>query len=214
MRRIVQVESSFNPYAIGVVGARLQRQPRSFAEAMATIGWLDANGYNYSVGLGQVNKHNFSAYGLNASSALAACPNLRAAGAILTACFARARESYHIPQAALRAAFSCYESGNFRTGFLDGYVLKILGASEPPAATTIAIAIAPDAPDRVRPNPKSSTCVLRKCRLKLPRAKRRRPPKSTDVRAKSSLLFYLQNRAFGMPNRLSRHPNEHIVNPD
>ncbi|MGP5829257.1 transglycosylase SLT domain-containing protein [Pseudomonas aeruginosa] len=29
MAAVVQVESSFNPYAIGVVGGRLQRQPKS-----------------------------------------------------------------------------------------------------------------------------------------------------------------------------------------
>lgn len=32
MAAVVQVESSFNPYAIGVVGGRLQRQPKSQAE--------------------------------------------------------------------------------------------------------------------------------------------------------------------------------------
>ncbi len=130
MRRIIQVESGFNPYAVGVVGAHLQRQPRTRAEALATIRWLDASGYNYSVGLGQVNKRNFRAHGLSVETALAVCPNLRAAGEILTACYARATRAFVTPQDALRAAFSCYESGNFRTGFRDGYVLKILDSSE------------------------------------------------------------------------------------
>lgn len=136
MRRIVQVESGFNPYAIGVVGARLQRQPRSSAEALATIQWLDANGYNYSVGLVQVNRSNFRAHGLTPATALMACPNLRAGGAILTACFRRASKPSVAPQTALRAAFSCYESGNFRTGFTDGYVLKVLTSGVLPASRT------------------------------------------------------------------------------
>lgn len=136
MQRIVQIESGFNPYAIGVVGARLQRQPRSSAEALATIRWLDANGYNYSVGLAQVNRSNFRAHGLTPATALMACPNLRAGGAILTACFKRASNPSVAPQTALRAAFSCYESGNFRTGFTDGYVLKILTSRLPPAPQT------------------------------------------------------------------------------
>jgi type IV secretion system protein VirB1 len=133
MRRIVQVESGFNPYAIGVVGAQLQRQPRSSAEALATIRWLDANGYNYSVGLAQVNQSNFRAHGLTPATALLACPNLRAGGAILTACFRRASKPSVTPQTALRAAFSCYESGNFRAGFTDGYVLKVLTSGVLPA---------------------------------------------------------------------------------
>lgn len=33
MRRIVHVESSYNPYAIGVVGGRLERQPRDKGRA-------------------------------------------------------------------------------------------------------------------------------------------------------------------------------------
>ena len=36
MHHVVRVESSGNPYAIGVVGGRLQRQPKNLAEAVAT----------------------------------------------------------------------------------------------------------------------------------------------------------------------------------
>jgi type IV secretion system protein VirB1 len=48
-RAIASVESSFNPYAIGVVGGALHRQPRTRAEALATIKALHADGWNYSV---------------------------------------------------------------------------------------------------------------------------------------------------------------------
>lgn len=135
MRRLVEVESAFNPYAIGVVGARLQRQPRTYQEALATITWLDANGFNYSVGLAQINRHNFRAHGLTPGLALQACPNLAAGAAILGSCFRRANVQ-NAPQAALRAAFSCYESGNFTTGFRDGYVQKIVAPNYPAVATT------------------------------------------------------------------------------
>lgn len=135
MRRLVEVESSFNPFAIGVVGARLQRQPRTHQEALATITWLDANGYNYSVGLAQINRYNFRAHGLTRELALMACPNLAAGAAILTDCFRRAAPQEE-PQAALRAAFSCYESGNFTTGFRDGYVQKIVAPQYSAVAPT------------------------------------------------------------------------------
>lgn len=139
MRRVVQVESAFNPYAIGVVGAHLARQPTSLDEAMETIHWLDRQGYNYSVGLAQVNKHNFNAHGLTAETAFEPCASLRAGSAILAQCFVRARKSALSEQAALRSALSCYESGNFITGFRDSYVLKIVGArplAPMPLATT------------------------------------------------------------------------------
>lgn len=138
MRRIVQVESAFNPFAIGVVGAHLSRQPGSAAEAMATIRWLDSKGYNYSVGLAQVNKLNFDAHGLTAETALQPCPSLRAGSAILAQCFARARKATPSQQSALRSAFSCYESGNFITGFKDGYVIKIVGATTPARDESLA----------------------------------------------------------------------------
>lgn len=125
MLRVVSVESGGNPYAIGVVGARLQRQPRSLEEAFATVDWLEARGYNYSVGPAQVNKSNFKRHGLNRYTAFDACENIKAGSAILQECFARA--SRNSPeQEALRQAFSCYYSGNFITGFKQGYVLKIV----------------------------------------------------------------------------------------
>jgi type IV secretion system protein VirB1 len=136
MRRIAQVESSFNPFAIGIVGAALDRQPRDRAEALATAGRLEREGRNYSVGLMQVNKHNFRRYGLTLETAFEPCRNLRAAGHILKDCFARARGAGDAAnareQAALRAAISCYYSGNFTTGFRHGYVKKVVAAGAPP----------------------------------------------------------------------------------
>lgn len=41
MQHVVRVESSGNPYAIGIVGARLQRQPKNLTEAVATAKMLE-----------------------------------------------------------------------------------------------------------------------------------------------------------------------------
>jgi type IV secretion system protein VirB1 len=128
MQRIVHVESSFNPYAIGVVGAHLERQPRTRDEAIATAQWLQQNGFNFSVGLAQVNKTNFAKYGLTLETAFESCLNLGAGAEIIKDCYGRAKKKYGDEQVALRAAFSCYYSGNFTTGFDQGYVLKIVGA--------------------------------------------------------------------------------------
>lgn len=137
MARVVSVESSFNPYAIGVVGAHLPKQPRSLKEALETVQWLEARGYNYSLGLAQVNKYNLAKYGLTVSHAFDACRNLGAAEKILAECFSRARKNAD-EQHALRQAFSCYYAGNFVTGFRDGYVLKILAGARATKSRSVA----------------------------------------------------------------------------
>ena len=126
---VVAVESSYNPFAIGVVGGALKRQPTSRAEALATIAMLDRDGWDYSVGLGQINKRNFTRLGINASSALEPCTNLHALQTILSECFLRAEQKHPSSQAALRAALSCYYSGNFATGFRHGYVARVVAAA-------------------------------------------------------------------------------------
>jgi type IV secretion system protein VirB1 len=131
MRRLVRVESTFNPFAIGIVGRTLTRQPRQMEEALDVIASLERQGANYSVGLTQVNRKNFQAYGLDARAALTPCTNLRVGSQILTECFERARPRFESKQHALRAAFSCYESGNFRTGMRDGYVAKVVRREQP-----------------------------------------------------------------------------------
>ncbi len=72
-RALIQVESGGNPFAIGVVGGALVRQPANLPEALATVAALEAAGWNYSVGLGQINKRNFERYGLTPSTAFDAC---------------------------------------------------------------------------------------------------------------------------------------------
>ncbi|VVE59108.1 lytic transglycosylase domain-containing protein [Pandoraea sputorum] len=117
LRGVVSTESSGNPYAIGVVGARLERQPRTLAEAVATARALERQGFNFSMGLGQVKRGNLARYGETYETVFDPCRNLKAGGAILKDCYARARAQMRDEQRALRAAFSCYYSGNFARGF-------------------------------------------------------------------------------------------------
>lgn len=124
---IVHVESAGNAFAIGVVGGRLERQPTHKAEALATVYQLEAEGMNYSVGLGQINKANFARLGLTAETAFEPCKNLQALQTILGECFGRASAKAS-QQQALRMAFSCYYSGNFSTGYRDGYVTRVVDA--------------------------------------------------------------------------------------
>jgi type IV secretion system protein VirB1 len=97
----------------------LVRQPQSLDEARATAQMLEQKGYNFSVGVAQVNRANLIKYGLDSyEKAFDACSNLAAGSRILAECYANAGGDWG-------KAFSCYYSGNFVTGFRDGYVQKI-----------------------------------------------------------------------------------------
>jgi type IV secretion system protein VirB1 len=119
MHHVVRVESSYNPYAIGVVGGRLVRQPKNLPEALATVRMLEGRGFNFSIGLAQVNRYNLDKYGLDSyEKAFDPCANLLAGSKILAECYQRASGDWG-------KSFSCYYSGNFSTGFRQGYVQKI-----------------------------------------------------------------------------------------
>ncbi|KVD46476.1 lytic transglycosylase [Burkholderia ubonensis] len=169
---LVRTESDFNPYAIGVVGGHLTRQPASLDEARATARELSSRGFSYSVGLAQVNERNFAKYGLDEATMFEPCRNLQAGGAILTECFARSSGTGRATQAALRAALSCYYSGNFTTGFSSGYVSRVIASArsnareggvepiplardEPPPARRRRIAAAATAPPEPTRRPAS-----------------------------------------------------------
>lgn len=122
MQHVVNVESSRNPFAIGVVGGRLARQPKALDEALATVRMLEEKGYNFSLGLAQVNRYNLDKYGLDSyEKAFQQCPNLQAGSRILAECHSRSKGDWG-------KAFSCYYSGNFTTGYRHGYVQKVFNS--------------------------------------------------------------------------------------
>lgn len=114
---IVKTESDFNPFAIGVVNGRLVRQPNNKAEAVATAQALDAAGWNYSVGLSQINKTNLPIYDLTISEAFNPCTNINVGAKIFNECHTRAQNETDNKGLAFSMALSCYYSGNFKTGF-------------------------------------------------------------------------------------------------
>src|SRR5690606_39135932 len=139
MRHVVRVESGFNPYAIGVVGGRLVRQPRNRDEAVATARMLEKRGFNFSLGIAQVNRHNLRPYGLDSyERAFDVCANLQAGSKILAECHDRAKGDWG-------KALSRYYSGDFRTGFQHGYVQKVLATwngagQDPPGSDPVPLA--------------------------------------------------------------------------
>ncbi|KGT87014.1 TriA protein [Erwinia typographi] len=104
---VMRVESGFNQYAIGIVGQK-GLFPSSPGDALAWVQRLQSQGKNYSIGLMQINKSNFSRYGVTPEQLLNPCTNLSVFEKILTDCYRRG--------STLKRALSCYYSGNFSTG--------------------------------------------------------------------------------------------------
>lgn len=115
LTRIVKTESGFNPWAIGVVGKPLKRQPQTREEALEAVNQLDKANANFSIGLAQVNRQYFDVK--NAENIFSPCTNLKMGADILKDCYGRALKVSDSENQALLKSFSCYYSGNYTRGF-------------------------------------------------------------------------------------------------
>jgi type IV secretion system protein VirB1 len=137
MSAIMRVESAHRALSIGYKIIRrydrkkfvLNAQPRTMEQAVGWARWLTVNGYEFDAGTAQVHSTNFRKYGLTLETVFDPCHNIRAGALILADCYARALPKFGDEQAALRGALSCYQSGNFATGFRTGYVQKVVAAA-------------------------------------------------------------------------------------
>ncbi|MDO8336509.1 MAG: lytic transglycosylase domain-containing protein [Candidatus Saccharibacteria bacterium] len=126
MKSFIKHESSFSPFAIGINGgARLERQPQSKKEAIATANFLIEKGYNADFGYGQINSKNVQRLNLDLNDIFDPCKNLHIAATIFLDNYNLALKSYKNPNDATLAAISAYNTGNFSNGFKNGYVKKI-----------------------------------------------------------------------------------------
>lgn len=141
LNALVGNESSYNPYAIGVVDGVLERQPQSRNEAVATAERLEQEGYNFSVGIGQFNIKNIRAMGLTVDEMFDACRNLEVSSELLVGYYTQSLKETPEPQQALRQALSRYYSGNPRRGFEadtpggTSYVQRVVGRALSPNQT-------------------------------------------------------------------------------
>lgn len=141
MGKLITVESTKRENAIGykIVRAdgkefRLTAQPKDKQEAIAWATWFYQNGYKFDAGPSQINSINFARLGLTPATVFDMCTNIEKGADILTECYARAYKQYQDEQVAIRRALSCYQSGNFSTGFKTGYVAKVVKADFPISA--------------------------------------------------------------------------------
>lgn len=145
---VVQVESRFDPLAIGVNGKpRVAVSAATPQEAAVKASALIAAGRSVDLGLAQINSKNLGWLGLSVADAFDPCRNLAAASKVLQAGY----EPSAKPQPALRRALSRYNTGDARRGFANGYVAKVERAA---AEVVPAIQTAPVArPEATEPPP-------------------------------------------------------------
>jgi hypothetical protein len=99
--------------------------PQSKYEAVKTASHFLKRGFNLDVGLMQINSNNLSKYNLNIRDAFDPCQNINIGSRILKDSFSRAAVKHKSHgQDALMAALSAYNSGNFHSGFSNGYIKK------------------------------------------------------------------------------------------
>lgn len=132
LHALISHESRTRQYAIGVnrKGKHLQQQPRTLTEATEAAQHLIDQGIDFDAGLGQINVRNWAWLNLDTKTVFDPCRNLAAAQKVLSDCYARSLPRHKDPQQALRAALSCYNTGNFTRGLTNGYVGKVLAKAD------------------------------------------------------------------------------------
>lgn len=126
--QVIQVESSGNPLAININGAKLPRKPTDAADAAKIAREYIGKGYSVDLGLMQVNSRNLPGLGYSVEDMFEPCKNIAAGSRVLTDFYTSARAKYPNAQSALRAALSAYNTGSFQAGFTNGYVARYGGA--------------------------------------------------------------------------------------
>ena len=149
MKAVTRHESRGNFFAIGDSGlARLPRNkrvvrsfyPRSAAEGLALAEQLIAEGHIVDIGPAQVTHRNVRRLGYSLADAFEPCKNLRMGAEILTADYMDAEKRFGPSQAALQAALSAYNTGNFVDGFKNGYVKAVMGNVNKPIVPEVRVA--------------------------------------------------------------------------
>lgn len=133
MLAVIQQESKGNPWAIGVNGSQRYQKANNYDEAVAESKRLIANGANIDMGLMQINSKTMVNLGLTVEQVFDPCTNSYAGGVVLTRNYVQASKIHQNDQAALQAALSAYNTGNFSKGFKNGYVKSVVKHALPTA---------------------------------------------------------------------------------
>lgn len=149
MQQIMSTESASRPHAIGFKLIRqtqsvangtvrtvkevstLTTKPRDTQEAIEWARFLTSQGWEFDAGIAQIHSTNFAKYRLTLETVFDPCENIKVGAHILEDCYARALQKFKDEATALAAAISCYQSGDFTTGFSTGYVQHVISSKVP-----------------------------------------------------------------------------------
>lgn len=128
---IVYVESANSPTAVAGIGTAFSSLNTSLSSAIEAANSVLASGHRVAVGLGQINSVNIHRLHLEGMNLFDPCINLQVAERVLRDCLERAPAvADHLRH---QQAWSCYFSGDFRTGFYrpqsSPYVERVEAAS-------------------------------------------------------------------------------------
>ena len=128
MTAIVKVESGGNPWAINInkKGVKLLTQPKTKEEAINWINWFNDRNYNIDIGIAQVNIKNIKKMGYTPTDFLDPCLNLKVASMILLDNYKGSLKYTNDQNDAVKLAISAYNTGNYKSGFTNGYVQKVV----------------------------------------------------------------------------------------
>jgi type IV secretion system protein VirB1 len=106
------------------VAFKLPMPVKSTQDAVTVAELAIAAGHTVDLGYMQVNSANLGKLGYTVGQMYDTCTNLAAGAEILTTSYAGAAKVYGEGQDALAAALSAYNTGNWKGGYLNGYVAK------------------------------------------------------------------------------------------
>jgi type IV secretion system protein VirB1 len=138
---VIRVESAGDPLALNANrnGGAYRLRANDIAEGVRLAQQEINAGNSVDVGLMQINSNNFSRLGISLPQAFNPCTNIAAGARILTGAYEKATKSHGEGQAALRAALSTYNTGNPKSGFSNGYVLRYYERKRKQQKTSISV---------------------------------------------------------------------------
>jgi len=173
MHKLIDVESGGHPYIINIVG----EGPQNFNDAATAIAKTReavAKGNNVAMGLMQVTTKTAKLLGVTIDDMFEPCANLRAGAQVLTENYTSASKQLGEGQAALQAALSAYNTGNFSAGFSNGYVAQFYGGGADTHQDHAALRV------RVTPSPYTASPVV------FTRQKKQSEPDTTSAPASAA----------------------------
>lgn len=123
LKKVIQHESGGYQFAVGINSKRIQltRTPKNEDEAYRLVRWLEKKGVSFDLGYGQINSANLAKLGYtgeNLRKAFDACENIKMSDLYYSDCLERSNGD-------IDKALSCYNTGDFQSGFNNGYVAKV-----------------------------------------------------------------------------------------